>query len=56
MKQRRRPTKAQKEMLAQRNLDPSMWYVTKNLQHMDKLHIVHRHGGKERVLTRRHVI
>lgn len=55
MKQRRRPTKAQKEILLERNLDPSMYYVTKNLMHEGRLHVVHRYGNKERVVTRRRV-
>ncbi|CAM4112508.1 Transposase [Mesobacillus thioparans] len=49
MKSGKRPTKNQKLLMKQANLDPDSWLVVKNL--LNQLHIVNRTTGKIEILT-----
>lgn len=51
MKAGKRPTLRQKKLLKKARLNVDNWLVTKNLP--DRLHIVNRLSGKERVLKAR---
>lgn len=46
----KRPTRKQKEIIASKNLNVQNWLVVKNLLHEGKLHIIHKHSGKLRVI------
>ncbi|MED4914341.1 translation machinery-associated protein 16 [Parageobacillus thermoglucosidasius] len=48
MKNGKKPTKRQKEIIKQARLNPDNWLVVKNLP--DELHIVHRETGRQRVI------
>ncbi|MGY0654702.1 DUF6906 family protein [Bacillus subtilis] len=48
MKQGKRPTRAQKDIIKQNGLNPNNWLVSKNLQHKQRLIIVHRYTGTVR--------
>ncbi|ACV64879.1 hypothetical protein Dtox_4212 [Desulfofarcimen acetoxidans DSM 771] len=48
MKQGKRPTRRQKELMSRAKLNPDNWLVVKNL--LDCLHLKHRTTGKKRVL------
>jgi hypothetical protein len=48
MKNGKKPTKKQKVAIQSVNLNPDNWLITKAMS--DKLHIVHRESGKERVI------
>lgn len=49
MKSGKRPTKTQKMLMIQANLDPGSWLVVKNL--LNELHVVNRTTGKIQILT-----
>lgn len=51
MKNPKRPTRKQKQLLARRRLNPDEWLVTKTPP--GELHLVHRYTGRERVLEMR---
>ncbi|MCY7875094.1 hypothetical protein MOB01_18065 [Bacillus spizizenii] len=48
MKHGKRPTRAQKDIIKKNGLNPNNWLVSKNLQHEQRLIIVHRYTGTVR--------
>ncbi|MED0759001.1 hypothetical protein P4S93_09795 [Aneurinibacillus thermoaerophilus] len=48
MKNGKRPTRKQKQAIQCARLNPANWLVTKSLP--DKLFIVHRESGRERII------
>jgi hypothetical protein len=45
----RKPTRAEKEIIASKHLIVANWLVLKHLQ--DKMHIMHRHTGIRKILN-----
>lgn len=50
MKNGKRPTVAQMEIMQKAGLDPREWLVTKNLS--DSISIVHRQTGQQKVIKK----
>ncbi|HJV46613.1 MAG TPA: hypothetical protein VJ824_12940 [Bacillota bacterium] len=48
MKNGKKPSRKQKEAIKFARLNPENWLITKALS--DKLHLVHRESGRERVI------
>ncbi|MGL3989092.1 DUF6906 family protein [Bacillus paralicheniformis] len=48
MKHGKRPTRAQKQIIKKNGLNPENWLISKNLQHEQRLVVVHRHTGTVR--------
>ena len=49
MKQKRKPTRKQKDLIAGKNLNPAHWLVFKNLP--GEMHLAHRQSNKVKVIT-----